>query len=450
MAWASTDSSVARVEPLSPDGARGDFVTACLTVYIVVLFAVPSRLVVGPLGSAGSISMLLGLVSFGLWVVLLLVGFGRVMPPTARPLRWALGAFAFSVGVSYVLAMSQPISSDEISPADVAILSLTSWAGIMLLSHDGITSSRKLGTVLWRFVFCGGLLALLGIAQFATRQAIVDLISIPGLTSIADATLYNRNGLVRPAGTAIHPIEYGTLLCILLPLALHVGLHYRERPPVLRWFPAVAIAGVIAISSSRSAYLGAVLGVVICMVAWTSKQRRILITIVAVGFAVASIALPRLITSITNLFVGVEEDPSIASRTDSFSFAWAFIAEHPLFGRGLGTFLPKYRIFDNQYLGMLVTIGVVGALALVAIGIVAMSQLMRVYQVVEDPRTSDLSVSLVASVAAGFVSLAFFDAFAFPMTMGTLFLVLGLVGAFSRLSLRDAAGERPSFITTPF
>lgn len=57
----------------------------------------------------------------------------------------------------------------------------------------------------------------------------------------------------------------------------------------------------------------------------------------------------------------------------------------------------------------------------------------------------DLSVVLVASVVAGFASLAFFDAFAFPMTMGTLFLVLGLIGAFTRVTLRDQERAHHSF-----
>lgn len=430
---------------LAPDASRSDFVTAWLTLYMVVLLAVPSRLVVGPLGSAGSLSMLLGLGSLALWVVLVLSGFGRTYPMRAQPMRWALGVFVVSVAISYALAMSQPINSDEISPADVALLSLASWSGIMLLTNDGLRTRGKLDTVIWRFVFIGGMFALLGIAQFVTRRAIVDLISIPGLTSIADAALYNRNGLVRPSGTAIHPIEYGTLLTILLPLALHVGLRFTERPFVLRWFPAAAIAGVIAVSSSRSAYLGALIAVAICLVGWSPRERRVLLGLVAVGVAAAAVAVPRLITAIIGLFAGVDEDPSIASRTDSFGFAWAFIEESPLFGRGLGTFLPKYRIFDNQYLGAFVTIGAVGVLALLGIAVVAVVQLSRVFRVVEDSRSVDLSVSLTAAVVAGFASLAFFDAFAFPMTMGTLFLVLGMVGAFTRVTLRDHERGEPSF-----
>jgi len=413
---------------------RADAVT-WLTFYLVVLFAIPSRLVIGPLGSAGAPSMLLGLASLALWVSMILTSGGTRPFAQTYPLKWATAVFVVCVGVSYALAMAQPISPDEISPADVALLSLASWIGTLLLAHDGIRSRARLDTLVWRFAACGGLLALLGLAQFATRLSIVNLISIPGLTSVASSELFSRNGLIRPSGTAIHPIEYGTLLTIILPLALHVALRRSDLGVWRRWFPAVSILAVVALSSSRSAYLCALVGIAVCLVAWPARLRRIGLIVAVVGVVVAAAAVPRLVNSIVGLFAGVDNDPSIASRTDSFSFAGVFIVDSPLFGRGLGTFLPKYRIFDNQYLGMLITLGIVGTVAFVCIGLVAVSQLLRVYRTVTDAPTMDLSVSLVGSLAAGFTSLAFFDAFAFPMTMGTLFLTLGIAGAFVRLTL---------------
>jgi O-antigen ligase len=413
---------------------KGPDVVTWLTLYAFILFAIPSRLVVGPLGSAGAVSMLLGLLSFGLWIILHLSRSRPSLTPVAQPIRWALGVFMFCIGISYALAMAQPLNGDEVSPADVAILSLLSWAGTMLLAHDGILTRVRLETLVWRFVQLGGLMGVLGLAQFFLRRSFVDLISIPGLTAVADAGLFYRNGLVRPSGTAIHPIEYGALLTMVLPLALHVGLSRTDRSAWLRWFPTIAIVAAIGVSSSRSAYLGAIVGVVVCAIAWSKQVRVRLFSIAAIGLVAASVVLPRLINSIVGLFAGAEEDPSITSRTDSFSFAWAFILESPLFGRGLGTFLPKYRIFDNQYLGMLVSIGVIGTIALVGIAVAVVAVMVRVYRTADSPATADLAVSLTASVLAGFVSLAFFDAFAFPMTMGTLFLVMGMAGALGRLT----------------
>lgn len=52
-------------------------------------------------------------------------------------------------------------------------------------------------------------------------------------------------------------------------------------------------------------------------------------------------------------------------------------------------------------------------------------------------------MSLLAAVLAGFVCLFMFDAFAFPMTMGTLFLLLGMIGCLHRVeSATRFKGER--------
>lgn len=407
-----------------------------LTLYLVVLLGIPSRFVVGPLGSAGAPSMLLGLLSLVLWLSLLLMRRNSAVRLRLYPLRWALGGLIFVSGISYALAMSRPINFDEVSPADVALLSLLSWSGTLLLAADTIRTRRRVDDLVWRIAIAGGLFAALGLLQVITSMSITNLISIPGLTEVASSDLVYRDGFVRPNGTATHPIEYGAIVAMILPLALHVGLHHTHRALLLRWMPTVTIVAVIGISGSRSAYLCAIVGVLVCMSAWTPVLRRWMLGLAIGGLVLVSLLWPRMMRFIVALFDDPNNDPSITSRTDSFQFAWAFIAEHPLFGRGFGTFLPKHRIFDNQFLVQLVSVGVIGTLALVALGWVAIAEMMRVAKMTrgaEVMRTRDLTAAMSGGIAAGFVSMAFFDAFAFPMTMGTLFLLLGIAGAISRL-----------------
>ena len=47
----------------------------------------------------------------------------------------------------------------------------------------------------------------------------------------------------------------------------------------------------------------------------------------------------------------------------SYAIAGEFIGRAPIFGRGFSTFLPSYRILDNQYLGLLIETGIVGLVA---------------------------------------------------------------------------------------
>ncbi len=117
-------------------------VLAWITVYVVLLFAIPSRLVVGPLGSAGAPSMLFGLLSMLAWLLgQLRRSTGAVTP--RQPIRLALVFFLVSVGISYVAAMTRPIDQDEVSPADVAIIVTMSWTGS---SSWSTTASRGCAT----------------------------------------------------------------------------------------------------------------------------------------------------------------------------------------------------------------------------------------------------------------------------------------------------------------
>jgi O-antigen ligase len=408
-----------------------------LTCYLLLLLFVPSRLVVGPLGSAGAPSMIFGLGSLLLWSFLFL-GSIRRTSSRAQPVRIALGVFLFCTGVTYVLAMSRPMSPDEISPAAVALLALASWSGTLLLTHDGVFTRDRLDTLLWRFVLCGFVIALLGLLQVATHQLWVDRIAIPGLSSAPAYGLVTRGGFPRPAGTSIHPIEFGVLLSILLPIALHVGFFHTRRPPWVRWLPALTIGAIIPLTSSRSAYLGSLLGLLIVMAGWSRARRRGLLAVGGLGLLAMMVVTPNFFSSVIGLFTGAGDDPSIASRTGSFALAFEFLERNPWFGRGLGTFLPKYRIFDNQYLLLLVTVGAVGTLAFLALGVTSVVMLLRLRSRLQDAASRDLALALVAAVSAGFSCLFMFDAFAFPMTMGTLFLVLGAAGA-----LRCIEGEPP-------
>lgn len=414
-----------------------------VTLYLVVLFLIPSRLVIPALGSAGAPSMVLGLVSLFAWAM-----FQLTQPRDAtrlaehRPVRQAVLFFLICVATSYLFAMIRPIDSDEVSPADVAMLSVLSWSGTLLIANDGIASLGRAHVLARRLAWAGGLLGLLGLAQFMANDILIDRISIPGLR-VADFEVFERAGFVRPSGTATHPIEFGIILAMMLPFALHSAFSDRTRNLVVRWLPALVLGVSIALTFSRSAYVSLVTGIVILMIGWQPK-RRLSFGAGMLGLAVVLFAaVPRLFGTINSLFRNVGNDPSISSRTGSYDLAFEFIAQAPLFGRGLGTFLPKYRILDNQYLLLMVSIGIVGTVATILLFLVGMRSALVVARGDSDDRTRDLGLTIAASVAAGAISLVTFDAFAFPMTMGALFLILGLGGAVYRLTGNGTTAARP-------
>ena len=217
-----------------------------------------------------------------------------------------------------------------------------------------------------------------------------------------------------------------------------------------------AIACALSLSLSRSAIVSTAVGLAILLPMWPSRLRRQVYLAAAAFVAVAAVALRGFFSTVLNLFTGAGNDSSTLSRTDSYAVAWSFIARAPVLGRGMGTFLPEYRILDNQYLGSLIELGVVGLTCMILLflaGAVTALQLRRPMAMPNGstPAISGLGPALAAAIAAGCVSFAFFDSLSFPMVPSTLFLLFGCVGALRRLTLEDTEkhSDRVSAAATP-
>ena len=388
--------------------------------------------------------MAIGVLSLLLWTWFQ-VSRWRLHPIETYPVRRVLWFFVGSVLVSFTVAMLRPIDTDEVSPAFVALLSLSSWCGTLLMAHDGLRSQDRLRTLVYRMSLAGGAFAVLGIAQFVTRQSLVDHISIPGLTS-AGLDDFVRGNFSRPAGTATHPIEYGVVLTMLLPLALWAGTHRVGRTELGSWIPAIAILAVMPLSLSRSALVGTAVCLALIVPTWPPVRRWVTLGGIAVLGGGLTVAVPGLSGTIRGLFVTAADDPSVQSRSNSFGVAFEYFRRAPVFGRGLGTFLPKYWIFDNGYLLMAVTIGAVGLIAFLALLGSGIASMIRVRMRVEDPETRGLAHALMTSIVAGAVGFLLFDGISFPMTTGMLFFILGLAGSLHRFnrSVSTAANRTTS------
>jgi polysaccharide biosynthesis protein PslJ len=410
----------------------GDGVTF-LTVYIFLLFAIPSRLIFAPLGGAGTPALLVGVFGSVWWAWYHLHRSTRT-PSQFPQVRLFVMVFCGAVLVSYVAAMSRPIVDAEVSTADLGLIAVLGWAGIALVAHDGIPNLGRMTTLVNRLAVAGGCIAALGILQFVTKQSWVDQIDIPGLSSNqALGSILGRNGFARPAGTAIHPIEFGVALTVVLPFALHRAFYSTWVPRVRRWLPLVAITIAIPISISRSAILGATVVLIILLPVWSKVRRRLaLASIVSLGTLIF-LTIPGMLGTLTSLFTGISTDTSATSRTDSYALAWEFITRSPLVGRGFSTFLPSYRILDNQYLLSLIELGILGLLAFLAMVVAAVLAAKRAARSTRDEATQHLCMAVLAAVAAAGVSLALFDALSFPMVGGLLFLTVGMAGALRRI-----------------
>lgn len=427
-----TQAGVAPLRAVGAPSRHGADATTVLTAYLLVSWFVPSSMVVPALGSAGSPSNLLGVAAF-FWWVWFHVRRTEPLGGGFQPVRAAMLCWLLVMLVAYAHAMSKPIPGDEVSVADNGILRLLGMAGVLLVASDGITTRERLHTVARRLALVAGVVAVLGLVQYATRELLVDRLTIPGLTASAlSGALGDRSGFVRPSGTSTSPIEYGVVLALALPVVIALaGSRHRHR--VVFRILLVPMIASIYFSVSRSAYLCALMGVAVLAVSWNRTQRIWALAFLAVTSTVMYVSVPGLLGTILNLFSRAGEDPSVGSRTGSYDIAGVFISESPLLGRGFGTFLPKYWILDNGYLGLLIEGGVLGLLGLLAVILAGALAARRAATWSSDPDDQQLARAVMASILAGAAGLAFFDTFAFPQSAGGLFLMLGLAGAMRRL-----------------
>jgi O-antigen ligase len=141
-------------------------------------------------------------------------------------------------------------------------------------------------------------------------------------------------------------------------------------------------------------------------------------------------------------------------RTSDYAAVAPDIAAHPVLGRGFGTYDPRihlradspqrHRTLDNQYLTLLIEVGMIGLvvyLALAATAIISLHPTARS----RDPARAGPALALIAGFAAYAVANFLFDTLAFSQVPYLFFFLLG-VATVARYrtegigSVRDMAG----------
>lgn len=425
------------VEFLLPAGIqsrRGYDAVKLLTLYLVLLMAIPSRLIFAPLGGAGTPSTIFGVVLFVLYLLNWLHPSG-MLDTRPQPTRRVGVLFFCAILASYTAANLHTLPAVEQNGADRGIILICGWLGIAMLTADGVTSMDRLKTLVRRLVFGATAIALLGIVQFFTRLNIAKYIVIPGLSiqqAYTDVSV--RYALNRPSATAIHPIEFGFVLATILPLAIHQA---RYAPPELRtrrWLQVAAIGATLPMTVSRSAILGLGLCLIVILPTWPRRDRWVAYVVVLVSLFALRAVIPGLIGTLRELFSQIGTDSSTQSRTAAFGHAAPLISAHPWFGQGFSTFTPNTLFFtDDQYLNSLIEIGFVGLIGLIAMFITGWRLARRARRFSNDREIRHLAQCVAAAVGVTCIGFVTFDALYFPMAAGLTFLILGVAGATWRL-----------------
>jgi O-antigen ligase len=445
------------ITPAFPVGAqsreRAVDGVSLLTVYLVLLFAIPSNITIAALGSLGRPSLIWGIVLIVFWGVARLQQRTPDLRAPFPSVTFAFALFLVIALIGFAAALLRGEPDAQVSPAFTGIIRLLSWAGVVLVTVDGVRSADDVARMIRRLVVACGLMAALGIAQFLTGQTLLDFFNlIPGLSNTGGGVV-ERSGVTRSSGTATHPLEYATTLIGVLPLAIvgamFGGYRASQRPSrFLWWLPVVLIAVSALVAVSRSAVVGFVLAAVLTIPAIPRRYRVFVIVGGAlVGGAVIA-AIPGLLGTTLGLFAGAGTDPSTQSRVGGITKAPQFIGASPVIGVGWGTFLPDYYIFDNQWILTTIEMGILGVAAFAWLMLSGIWAALAARRRAALPEVSRFGYPLAVAVVVNGVMFAFFDGLSFPISAGALFLILGLCGSLLRIaSARSATRDDPTFVS---
>lgn len=235
----------------------------------------------------------------------------------------------------------------------------------------------------------------------------------------------------RPAitGPTQHGLAATTMVSLAFPFAVVGFMRSRTRSRKIVYALASAILLAAAFSTLRKT--GAVMPVAALLVLFAYRPRRML------RLAPVGIALLLLIQGLSPGAMGalraqlqpsrVTASTSTQGRTADYQAVKPEIQSHLAMGRGYGTFdSHKYRLLDNQYLVLLVEIGIIGTLAyLLVFGLVFA---LAHYQVrAAGASRAPPALAAAASTAAFVVCNLLFDVLSFAQVPYLFFFVAALV-----------------------
>ncbi|MFC1419623.1 O-antigen ligase family protein [Streptacidiphilus cavernicola] len=418
--------------------------TALLTVYMALAFFIPSDLALPALGGVGTPANVFALLAL-LWYIANWLSDRLVPAPGTRSPRLAMCLLGAAVLFSYLADATRNSSHAEVLAADRGLIGFLVWVSLVVLVSAGIQTRDRLDVLMRRMVIMGTVVAALGYYDFFSATNIADSITIPGLhSSVTGISAMDRGSFTRPRSTTAQPLEFGGMLAILVPFAIHQALDPVRRHASLlrRWGPVVAMGGALPLTVSRTSIIGAVIVALVMLPRWKPARRWAALGLLTGALGAFKVVIPGLIGTISGLFSSFfsNTDSSTQARTVKYAEIVPYIVDRPLFGRGFGTFMPDLYFFtDNQYMLTMAEMGGLGVLALLVLFCTGIHHGGAIRRLARTESDRELGQAFFASSLVALVISATFDALSFAMFAGMFFLVLAAGGSYLGFIRREAA-----------
>jgi polysaccharide biosynthesis protein PslJ len=352
------------------------------------------------------------------------------------------------------LIMISTLASIVANPARVAELEshvtktltfLISFVVMYYVIVSVVRTPQMVDRLIKTLVAAGSVVALLAVVEartgFSPFTHLHQFIPVFKTDSSFDPSLMGRGGATRATGPAEHPIALGAALVMLVPLAVYVA---RSAGSKWNWALGALIVGVLSTVSRTGVVMLMVLVVVYLILRplWTRRLWPFLIPVVVA----TQIMVPGTLGSLAEAFFptgGVIEeqqgragDCGSSGRVADLGPTLDLVGERPFVGYGYGTRITtgdeaNACVLDNQWLGNLMNVGILGTVAWLLLFIAICRRLGKRAKRDQSP-TGWLLVGVTASVIAYAVGSFTFDALSFIQVTFFLFLILGIGTAAAR------------------
>lgn len=202
------------------------------------------------------------------------------------------------------------------------------------------------------------------------------------VVAVAQSSVPTRGLINRTRATFEHPLAFGTVLLMALPIAGTLALAARERAARIAWgLGSCGLGAAILLTAGRSIYALAGLTFLTMLILLPDRRTRValaLVGVVVAGTFLAQSDVRRTMVSFASVSRGGALEGSLQSRVDDYAPVLDLFERQPLAGYGPRTFAPEAVkssevltgsnvVLDNTYLGTLAETGIVGLLALVSL-----------------------------------------------------------------------------------
>ena len=317
-----------------------------------------------------------------------------------------------------------------------------------------IQRGKPLDRMLQLLVGGGTLVAVAALIEWQTGTNLFNSMHkiIPILHYVDFGEHIERGTGVRALGSAQHPIALGAALVMLIPLTVY--LYMRKRNLAWLGCGALLTLGALATGSRTAALMLVVL--LVSFVCIRPRETVRLLPWLLPLVIVIQVAMPGTLGTFKAIlnpsYLIKEQSADMGTGSGRIADIGPTLEEWertPFFGQGFGTRITSRdlgpgglgdinaaQILDNQWLGSLLEVGAVGALALLWLFCRAVRRLARRARSEPEPE-SWLATGLAAALAAFAAGMFTFDAFAFIQVMFFAFIMLGFTAVVTR-------GEEPA------